>query len=154
MRLGKALLAVAAALAVGLALAGTEGSKCTMSAGDCCKKLEEKYQKQGWLGVEKEQNANGSFTITAITPGSPAESAGLKVGDVIESIDGAALKADKGARTCSLHAENAKIGDKVAYGIRRGDERLTVTAELAKIPDTILAGLMEKHKTEHETVHN
>ncbi len=43
-------------------------------------------------GVRINKQADGSFAIVQIQPGSPAEKAGLKQGDVIDSIDGAAAK--------------------------------------------------------------
>jgi hypothetical protein len=73
---------------------------------------------------------------------------------VIESVDGTALTQENGAKVCALKAEKAKIGDKVAYGVRRGSETLTVQAELARFPEAVLAELKEKHKAEHAAHEN
>jgi predicted metalloprotease with PDZ domain len=147
------LAAAVAALALSgsAALAGDKGGKCSLSADKCCANLEEKYRTQGWLGVEKEQNEDGSWTIALVVPESPAERAGLKAGDVIHAVDGAALTKDGGAKVCTTKADKAKIGDKVAYSVRRGSETLTVQAELARIPEAVLAELKDKHKAEHAT---
>lgn len=153
-----AALAVAALVLTGGALAG--GDKCTLSAakaaksGKCCGELQAHYKTRGWLGIEKSANEDGTFTVASVVAGSPAERAGLQAGDVIEAINGEKLTPENGAKVCALKAEKAKIGDPVTYGVRRGEERLSVTAELAKIPETVLAGLVEKHKAEHKEAHN
>jgi S1-C subfamily serine protease len=151
------LAAAVAALALSAsaaALAGDQTGKCALSADKCCANLEAKYRTQGWLGVEKEQNQDGTWTVTRVVPGSPAEHAGLKAGDVIESIDGTVLTRETGAKVCHMKAEKAKIGDKVTYGVRRGSETVTVQAELARIPEAALAELKEKHKAEHAAHEN
>lgn len=151
--LAVAALAVGALVITGGALAG---EKCSLSAskaakdGKCCSELQAAYKTRGWLGIEKELNEDGTFTVAAVVPGSPAEKAGLEAGDVIEAIDGKKLTAENGARVCSLKAAKAKIGDKVTYDVRRGEERLSVTAELERIPGTVLAEMIEKHKAEHK----
>ena len=144
-----ALLALCALVGTGAALAGDKGGKCSLSAEQCCANLDAKYKEQGWLGIEKEKGKDGSLTVVSVAAGSPAERAGLKAGDVIEAINGTALTSEAGAKARHESAAKPKIGETVEYTIRRGSEQLTVKAELVKIPDTVLAELKEKHKTEH-----
>jgi C-terminal processing protease CtpA/Prc len=150
-----ALFAVAGLVLSGTALAG--GDKCALSAkkdGKCCADMQARYKTQGWLGIEKGMNEDGTFTVAAVLAASPAEKAGLREGDVIESINGTKLTAENGAKVCSEKAEKAKIGESVTYGVRRGEERLTVSAELGRIPETVLTAMVEKHEKEHKTAHN
>jgi C-terminal processing protease CtpA/Prc len=74
--------------------------------------------------------------IQALTPGSPAEEAGLRPGDIITKFNGHSLAAGKGeeddeksapaARLAEL-AHSLKDGDKVALEYRRGDTTATAT---------------------------
>ena len=161
MKFGWALTLAALAVVAALVLSGgvlAGGDKCALSAakgkGDCCNDLQAKYKTRGWLGVEKEMNEDGTFTVAAVVPGSPAERAGLRAGDVIEAVNGDQLTTEHGAKMCKEKAAKAKIGEKVTYDLRRGEERLTVTAELARIPETVLTAMVERHKAAHQEAHN
>lgn len=65
--------------------------------------------------------ADGGVVITAVTPGSAAQSAGLQRGDVILEVDRAAVKNVK-----ALKEQLAKAADQVLLLIRRGDATLFV----------------------------
>jgi S1-C subfamily serine protease len=69
--------------------------------------------------------------VQEITPGSPAERAGLRVGDLVVAIDGKAVVSysELGAR---IRAH--KPGDKVTLKVVRGGNETTVTATLAQRP--------------------
>jgi len=74
-------------------------------------------------------------SIEALTPGSPAEEAGLRAGDIIVKFNGEPLASatveadDESVPTARLMklARNLKDGDKVALEYRRGVETRTVT---------------------------
>ncbi|MEE9218205.1 MAG: PDZ domain-containing protein [Acidobacteriota bacterium] len=142
-----AALAGVALMAAGVSIAG--GAKCNLSAaksGKCCADLAKKYETQGWLGAELEYNEDGTYSITDVTHNSPAARAGFKADDVIEAINGTTLTPESAKRICSSHTE---IGKTVAYGVRRDNDRLILSAQLVKIPETVLASMLEKHDKEH-----
>ncbi|RMF98609.1 MAG: PDZ domain-containing protein, partial [Gammaproteobacteria bacterium] len=66
--------------------------------------------------------------VDSVVPGSPAERAGLKPGDVITALDGQPL-ADLAAFSAAL--KKYRPGDRVRAEIRRGADRLDVELELA-----------------------
>ena len=74
----------------------------------------------------------GGAVISQVTPDSPAEHAGLKVGDVITSVDG-----QKVADTSSLQVAIAgkRPGDKAALGIMRDGKSVNTTVSLAAYDD-------------------
>jgi Do/DeqQ family serine protease len=97
-----------------------------------------------WLGVKGQpvtaeiarslgMAAPRGVLVAQIYPGSSADRAGLKEGDVILSIDGQAVN-DEGGGAFAIGTH--KVGDRVPMQIRRGerDQTLTVRAEAA--PDT------------------
>jgi S1-C subfamily serine protease len=47
-----------------------------------------KEDKKGWFGIQIRGEADGTITITEVFNNSPAETAGLKAGDVILKING------------------------------------------------------------------
>jgi len=83
------------------------------------------------LGIDSQTDASTEegVLIAAVVPGSPAEEAGLKRGDIILEIDGEAVNSP-----LNLHeAIQAKEpGDTIEVILQRGSERLTDTIELGE----------------------
>ena len=82
------------------------------------------------IGVLVERNRSGEIEIVRVYPGSPAESAGLQVGDAVVSVDGTPVDALTAANyrdgvALMRGAENSRM----VLGIRRG-EALTEVAVL------------------------
>jgi len=148
-----AFTVVAVALS-GLALAGKH-EKCNKSAADCAAYMKEKYQTKGWTGIEKEPNEDGTYRIVSVLPNSPAEKAGVKVGDLLVSINGVTLSKENEAKIKEMHESGWKIGDTVAFGLKRGADISTFNVGLERIPETVLASMIEKHsKEEHQVAKN
>ncbi len=57
-----------------------------------------------WLGVELDQAAKQPPAVTAVTAGSPAAAAGLRVGDVIEAFDGTQVQSAVHVEHLTRHA--------------------------------------------------
>lgn len=97
-----------------------------------------------WLGV-KGQPVTGEIArslgmaaprgvlVAQVYPGSSADRAGLKEGDVILSIDGQAVN-DEGGGAFAIGTH--KVGDRVTMQIRRGDRDQTLTVRAEAAPDT------------------
>ena len=151
---GAAVLAVLAIAATGLAVAGSHG-KCAKSTQECAAYMKEKYQTKGWSGMDKEKNDDGTMNVLSVLPGSPAEKAGIKPGDVLVSINGVSFSTENEAKVKAMHESGFKIGDTMAFGIKRGADTSTVNVTLARIPEAVLAGLIEKHTKEaHQIAKN
>lgn len=87
--------------------------------------------RRGWFGVALAPHESGAI-VTAVVPGSSAASAGIRVGDVIRGIDGAAAKsADDVIVAVARHAR----GDRVVIDLLRGavaEQRPVVLKELPR----------------------
>ncbi len=70
--------------------------------------------------------------LNGVREGSPAEKAGLKAGDIIIQFGG---KTIKNIYDYTYALQDHKPGDTVAIVIRRGDQKLTLTATLAARPE-------------------
>jgi putative serine protease PepD len=76
-------------------------------------------------------NVNQGAIVGAVTPGSPADSAGVQQGDVITKIDGTTVTT---ADQLSTIVHGHKAGDKVKLTISRGGDTTTVTVTLGTRP--------------------
>jgi len=97
-----------------------------------------------WLGV-KGQPVTGDIArslgmtvprgvlVAQVYPGSSADRAGLKEGDVILSIDGRPVN-DEGGGAFAIGTH--KIGDRVPMQIQRGDREQTITVRAEAAPET------------------
>ena len=106
---------------------------------------------QGYLGVEPGNMDHETCTpLVRVVPGSPAERAGLKAGDRVETVDGSRVYQlpphgspaqgwySNGTNYLGGYIGSLKPGAQVTLGIRRGKERLTIVAELAMSFDSLL----------------
>jgi PDZ domain-containing secreted protein len=80
-----------------------------------------------WLGVSVKDDGTG-VTITRVAPGSPAETAQLQVGDVITSVNGAAVDTAGELRAI---IDVAASGDVVSLSVTRGTDAISVEVTLA-----------------------
>ncbi len=115
------------ALAVTAVVAGDHGT-CTKSAGECAVHMRQMYQTRGWMGVELEQNEDGSLRISAVIGGGPAEKSGIKVDDTLVSVNGVALSKDT-TESALMKDDDWKIG-----GVLAGRRDLDLQGEAGEDP--------------------
>ncbi len=85
------------------------------------------------LGVQLQDTDKGA-TIQEVATGSPAEKAGLKVGDILTKIGDTTVK---DAASASAAVQALKVGDEVSIEVTRDGKTVTVKATLAAAPMTI-----------------
>jgi serine protease Do len=89
------------------------------------------HRSRAWLGVEMGAGESG-LGVGGVTPGSPAAKAGVRVGDEIRQIDGAAMKsAEQVVEAVGGHA----AGQAIKLLVHRQDQDLEISATLAKFHD-------------------
>jgi S1-C subfamily serine protease len=85
----------------------------------------------GWTGVRVTDAAGGGVEVTDVTPDSPADKAGLKVGDVIVKVGIRRVESvDEYLQRLWRH----RAGDAVTLRVRRGGEEQDVSVTLAPAP--------------------
>ena len=83
----------------------------------------------------KLDRTNGAL-VGDVTPGSPADKAGLKSGDVITQVNGQPIE---GASQLKLRVAESAPGSKVQLGVNRNGETKTFEVTLANLPDNKVA---------------
>jgi serine protease Do len=81
-----------------------------------------------YIGIEMDTKDN-HVLITAVTPKSPAEKAGLKANDLVLKFDDKEVDGPNGLATL---VRSKKAGDRVVIEVRRGDEVLNLRVEIGK----------------------
>ncbi len=149
-----AVLAVVGLVMGGVALAG-HGGKCTKSTADCTASMKEAYQTKGWSGIEADKNEDGSIKVLSVVPNSPAEKAGLKAGDVLVSVNGITFSPENESKIMEMKKTQMTIGQMAEYGVKRDAQVTMMKVKLERIPDAVLAQIMEKHtQEEHQIAKN
>jgi thiol-disulfide isomerase/thioredoxin len=77
---------------------------------------------------------DGSATVSAITPGSPANQAGLQVGDILHGADGQPFAERRGIRTWTLLQPAETPG---RLDVLRGEQKLTLTIVPKALPEGV-----------------
>ena len=131
------------------ALAGGEHKKCPYPTQDCLDKMATKMKDSGWVGIEMDvDEETGVMTIKKVVPGSPAEAAGIQVGDVLYALNGVTFGKENEEALMKVKKE-WKPGQTVTYTLKRNglDKRVDVT--LAPMPADVLAAWIGNHMLEH-----
>jgi S1-C subfamily serine protease len=82
------------------------------------------------LAAQNQLPVDHGALITSITPGGPADQAGLKAGDVIVQVDGKAVDDVSGLGAILL---SKKPGDTVSVQVYRGNQQQTVNVKLGEL---------------------
>jgi serine protease Do len=89
---------------------------------------------RAYLGVSVDAlNATKGAVVSKVQPGTPAEKAGLKAGDVITAVNGTTLN---GTTTLGSVLGTLKPGDTATLTVNRNGSTQTLTATLAEYPST------------------
>ena len=88
---------------------------------------------EGFLGVSLEPRTDGGVgsIIATVQPGSPAQEAGINVGDIVLAVDGEPVNGQAGL-VAAIRDRNP--GESIVIDLVRDDERVSVTATLVARP--------------------
>jgi S1-C subfamily serine protease len=114
------VVALLALLVVGAAVAGR--------ALDHSSRPRTSSSQTAWLGAEVQGWPAGGALVASVTPGSPAQFAGLRPGDIITQVEGRPV----GAAVNVTEAVGAlRPGDQLALEIHRGSSTYSMAVKLA-----------------------
>lgn len=135
-----------ATLAVAIAAPAFAGSggKCAESAQVCLNHWSKSKDKP-WAGL-KYDTEDGVTKVTLITPGSPAASSGIEVGDVLLALNGIKVT-DK--ETLKKAKSEWKAGTVVKYTVTRSGAEKQFALTLAPMPQDVYASMVGSHMLEN-----
>ncbi|HEY7410679.1 MAG TPA: PDZ domain-containing protein [Vicinamibacteria bacterium] len=143
-------VAVGAALATP-AVAGTH-EKCSMAVQECLDAMTTALRNKGWAGLEIDKSRAGSLVVKAVVPGSPAEVAGFRAGDVLIALNGVALAEEKNREALNAVRKALVPGARATYTVDRDGVSRRLVVVLAPMPENIRAAYIGEHMMEHATV--
>lgn len=132
------------------AKASNTAKHCTMSAEECKKGMAE-AKNRGWLGIEGDAAEDGSWLISKVVPGSPAEAAGFHAGDVLYAMNGVTINEGNEAKLMAMRKE-LKPGSAVTYTVKRGAAETRLSATLGTMPEKVYQQMVAEHMKEHEAI--
>lgn len=86
---------------------------------------------RGYLGIQMEETESGGAKVVVVSPKSPSEEAGLKVGDVIIAVDDTEIT---DPATLGATVGRRKVGDTITLRLRRDNKEIEMKATLGKRP--------------------
>lgn len=150
------LVLAIATLAVAFAAPALAGSGAAAKAGKCtqdtqaCLNQFANYQSKGWLGLDLDKSSGKGLVVKKIAAGSPAEPAGFQAGDLLVSLNGVAMNAEK-EEMKKAKGEWA-VGQTVTYVVLREGKEVKLEAKLAAMPPEVFARMVGDHMvTDHMT---
>jgi serine protease Do len=84
---------------------------------------------RGYLGLRMDETRQGVVEVTAVKPGSPAEAAGLKEGDVVVTYDGDPIRSRTQLVTL---VQRTRIGRRVPLTVTREGKQVNLEATIAE----------------------
>ena len=138
----------AALLLPATAFAGPSGYRCEQTLEECLNVMVTKLRSTGFIGVELDESKDsGAFVVAQVVKGSPAEKAGILVGDELSSLNG--IPFDKNEKNYKKMGKVKKPGKEVHVTIKRDGAAKKIRLTLAAMP----ADLMAKYIGEHMMAH-
>jgi S1-C subfamily serine protease len=95
-----------------------------------------------WLGVSVDRDSLGAYHIVSVTSGAPAGAAGMKSGDVLQSI------ANKAPADWFAGRASWKTGNRGRIVVVRDGHERTLEMEYRVIPEDVLANIIGTHMIE------
>ncbi|WLQ34109.1 S41 family peptidase [Streptomyces castrisilvae] len=88
------------------------------------------------VGLAARRSADGQVSVSRVQPGSPADRAGIRAGDLLRTIDGRRVDRLPVSDVVALlrgDATSAEVGSTVSLGVRRGTVSRTETLRRARL---------------------
>jgi predicted metalloprotease with PDZ domain len=119
---------------------------CPLDLTTCLLKYE-RMKERPWLGVTLDVDSLDRRVVVEIAQGSPASRAGVRIGDVIENIEGMPAK--------EWFASKAgwKTGEHGDMAIARGGHSRIVHVPFERIPEDVFARVVGTHMIEGHLAH-
>jgi len=123
------------------ASANGKEAKCPLDVATCLS-MYERTRERPWMGVNTERDSLGRIFIESVVPGSPAERAGIRKGDILRTIEG------KPPATWFAGKGGWIDGDSGDIEVLRGKKDKVLKLRYEAIPEDVLARIIGVHMIE------
>ena len=152
MKKGHWILVLVLAVALASPAIAGKGHKCDASTQDCLNKMAAKMKDKGWVGIEYDKKENSETpVISRVVPDSPAQSAGLRQGDVLLAVNGVKYGDDDKAKWKKVKSA-WKPGSTITYTVDRGGKKKEVAVKLGQVPEEVMYAWIGEHMMQHATI--
>jgi predicted metalloprotease with PDZ domain len=118
---------------------------CPLPLEQCVTRYQH-LRERPWLGFEvRVDSATGARCIVEVVAEGPADRAGVKSGDLLQTLGGVDPQSWFAGR---LGQDGWREGERVAITVRRGGHDETLTLQLGRIPETQVAAWLGRHVLE------
>lgn len=140
------VIAAAVALLAAPANAGEHGKSCDKPVQSCLDGMITKLKTSGFIGLELDKDeATKRLTVTSVIAGSPAEQAGIRIGDELHALNGIRFASGDYDAISKVKVPGAEV----TCTIKRDGESRNLRLTLVPMP----ADLMAKYIGEHMMAH-
>ena len=115
--------------------------KCPLDLATCLAQYEH-MRVRPWLGVDVDVDSAGRRLIVRVQPGSPAERAGLRAGDVLQSIEG------RTPQDWFAGKAGWRTGESGEIDVERQGKEKKLELKYEAIPEEVLARIIGIHMLE------
>jgi C-terminal processing protease CtpA/Prc len=117
--------------------------KCTADAQSCLNWFAQNYEGRGWAGVSLDGTDDG-LRVSRVHPGTPADNAGVKVGDYLVAINGVEYIPENREKMAKFE-QMMTPGQEFTYTIARNGKNKDVKFALAEMPMDVVAAMVGAH---------
>ncbi len=128
-------LTLCALLAAGSAAAA---EKCPLDVATCLEN-HQRMRERPWLGVDVGRDGEGRLVVQSVAPKSPGQRAGVRVGDVIERIQGLVPAEWFTAK------DEWKVGDTGGLAVVRHDDLVVLKLRFEPMPEEAFERIVGAH---------
>ncbi|HEV8122201.1 MAG TPA: PDZ domain-containing protein [Candidatus Polarisedimenticolia bacterium] len=127
---------------------GAVHKKCPYSTQECLNTMAQRLKTAGWIGIEYDSEQPGYPKVQKVVPGSPAEKAGLQVGDELISLNGVEIKEGNEEKMKAARGDWTP-GHTAHYVVKRKGALKPIDITLGTWPADVLARYIGEHMLEH-----
>ena len=138
-------LLISAPRAFGGDCKGKDCKKCEKPVQDCLNSMVIELKTTGFIGLELDKSEKDELKITEVIEGTPAQKAGIQVGDVLVAING--MKFNK--ENHEAISKVKKPGAKVTCTIKRNGANKEIKMTLVPMPADLMAKYIGEHMMQH-----
>ena len=117
--------------------------RCSAELQACLDWMAKHYNGRGWAGMQLDADGM-TYTVTSVLPGTPADEADIRPGDVLVAVNGVDFL-EENTEKLLVFQKQMKPGAQFTYTIKRDGRRRNVNFVLVEMPMDVIALMVGTH---------